>query len=245
MPAVGEVPAAILEAFDDLNKADAIEIVQELRLANDKRNMGDAEFVCRVDLPYPNKENLPRQVELRFEIPASFPLAQIDVYPVGDAVRGFPHQDAETGKLCLQPNTTAPWDATRLKCYFDWAVEWLRDAAQGGVRRVLKLGHGWLERVDQGRKRAARSQVTEGAADQHAELRVVVVQQWSQLERDFVSLKAARAELSNRSRDSARLRIGELREEGGTPLSNPLQLLVVPPLPKLGLPGEGARTHPA
>jgi len=150
-----DIPATTREAFDHLTAAGIVQIVEELRPATKGRDPGDAEFVCRVDVPQPNKEDLPPQVALRVVIPATFPLAHIDVYPEHDAVRGFPHQDAETGKLCLQPSSEAPWDLTRLNCYLDWAAEWLRDAAEGTLlapgdpyelpdfsRRELKLPFG-------------------------------------------------------------------------------------------------------
>ncbi len=126
-----DIPPAIQEAFDHLVASGIAQIVEELRPATARRWLGDAEFSCQVHVPQPNKADIPPLVELRVAIPATFPLARIDVFPVDCTVRGFPHQDAETGKLCLQPSSNAPWDITRLKCYLEWAAAWLRDAARG------------------------------------------------------------------------------------------------------------------
>ena len=131
MAARDDIPLATRRAFEDLRAAGTVPIVAELRPAKEARNTSDAEFVCRVDVPHPNQEDLPPQVDLRVVVPATFPLTRIDVYPLYEAVRGFPHQDAETGKLCLRPSSEAPWNAARLTCYVEWAREWLRDAAQG------------------------------------------------------------------------------------------------------------------
>ena len=131
MAARNDIPPATRQAFEVLRAAGTFPIVEELRPATKTQNAGDAEFVCVVGVPHPNKEDLPPQVDLRVVVPATFPLAIIDVYPRDEAVRGFPHQDAETGKLCLKPSAAAPWDNTRLQCYLDWAAEWLRSAAEG------------------------------------------------------------------------------------------------------------------
>jgi len=131
MPARELIPPTTQQAYDVLCAANIVGIVEALRPATGASDTGDAEFRCRVCVPHPNLENLPPQVSLRVVVPAAFPLAVIDVYPVEESVRGFPHQDAETGKLCLRPGAEAPWDITRLQCYIAWAIDWLREAAQG------------------------------------------------------------------------------------------------------------------
>ena len=52
-------------------------------------------------------------------------------------MNGFPHQEAESKKLCLPEEHLAPRDAQRLVCYVKWAIEWLEDAANG---TLLKSG---------------------------------------------------------------------------------------------------------
>lgn len=127
------IPDAIRRAFESLKRAGAVEIIAPLRQVQDGRYPGDTEFRCRVDVPHPNAENLPPTVVLRVVVAATFPLCTVDVYPEDETVSGFPHQDAETGKLCLRPSFEAPWDVTRLERYLEWAKEWLRDAAQGAL----------------------------------------------------------------------------------------------------------------
>ena len=88
-------------------------------------------FECDVDIPYPNKEGLPQKVSLRVLMPEAFPWEPVEVFSLTDDVKGFPHQDAESGKLCLPEDDFAPRDTSRLVCYVKWAIEWLNDAAKG------------------------------------------------------------------------------------------------------------------
>ena len=77
----------------------------------------------------PNAEKLPGEITLRVVIPETFPREPVEFYP--ENVNAFPHQDAESGKLCLPEEALAPLDASRLLCYVKWAIQWLKDAANG------------------------------------------------------------------------------------------------------------------
>ena len=87
------------------------------------------EFDCIAKVPYPNPEQVPENITLRVSIPETFPMAPVEVFP--ENVNGFPHQDAETGKMCLPEEALAPVNASRLVCYVEWAIQWLKDAANG------------------------------------------------------------------------------------------------------------------
>lgn len=94
--------------------------------------VGSGRFLCTLPVnPQPNAEGLPPRAKLRVEMQATFPLSGVEVYAEEDEFRGFPHQDAETGKLCLKEERLAPWNVTRLGVYLGWVKEWLGDAATG------------------------------------------------------------------------------------------------------------------
>lgn len=153
-----EIPDIILEAYSILLQHRIIEITKplDLSLRNDKN---DCEFECIVEVPYPNLENIPHQVPLRALILKEFPWGPVNFYPKCEEVSGFPHQDAETGKLCLPEERLAPIDAQRLVCYVQWAIEWLKDAANGAL---LKRGDPY-ELPDFSRKSIGNSLLTKYA----------------------------------------------------------------------------------
>ena len=86
-------------------------------------------FRMSVQIPQPNPIALSNEVVLKGRVPECYPYGEIEFFPEGDAVNGFPHQQAETGKLCLPPQSQAPLDNTRLATCAKWAGEWLCDAA--------------------------------------------------------------------------------------------------------------------
>src|ERR1700722_1145059 len=98
--------------------------------------VGAAEFRCRLPVcPHPNPAGLPCHANVRVHLDATFPLSAVSVYLEGPEFQGFPHQDAETGKLCLYEEDRAPWDDRRLVVYLNWAKEWLADAATDQLLR--------------------------------------------------------------------------------------------------------------
>lgn len=129
-----EFPDIVREAYNRLRHHRLVEITLPLR-----ENLRDGEtgweFDCIAKVSYPNPEQVPESVTLRVSIPETFPRGPVDFYP--ENVSAFPHQDAETGKLCLPEEALAPLDASRLVCYVKWALEWCEDAANG---RLLQSG---------------------------------------------------------------------------------------------------------
>ena len=124
----------VIEAYNLLRQQRLVEITIPIR-----KNLTDGEtgweFMCIAKVPCPNVEKLPGEVTLRVVLPETFPREPVEFYP--ENVNAFPHQDAESGKLCLPEEALAPLDASRLVCYVKWALEWLKDAANG---RLLQPG---------------------------------------------------------------------------------------------------------
>ena len=131
-----EILGIIAEAYDLLLQHRIVEITETIRENLDEDATGWV-FECIVEVPCPNKGDIPCEVPLRVLIPEEFPYEPVDIYTMCGEVNGFPHQDAESGKLCLQKEDRAPRDAYRLVCYVKWAIKWLEDAANG---MLLKLG---------------------------------------------------------------------------------------------------------
>ena len=129
-----EFPDIVIEAYNRLLQHRIVEITLPIRVNLAEGETG-WEFKCVAKVPCPNAEKLPGEITLRVVIPETFPREPVEFYPQN--VNAFPHQDAESGKLCLPEEALAPLDASRLVCYVKWAIEWLDDAANG---RLLQLG---------------------------------------------------------------------------------------------------------
>ncbi len=129
------IPDVIKNAYELVVSSGICRITESLR-SDLEGAPGDAEFSCVLPIPTPNSENLPSEVMMRVRIPSTFPLSKVNFFPEGDEVRGFPHQDAETGKLCLIDEFLAPRNKQRLLRYVGWAKEWLEDAAHGVLLRT-------------------------------------------------------------------------------------------------------------
>ena len=126
-----EIPDVIAQAYELLLQHRIVEITEPIQ-RNPRDGTTDWAFKCIVQVPYPNQENLPSEVLLRVSIPEVFPYAPIDIYPLCEDVRGFPHQDAiGLRRLCLHEERLAPRDPSRLVCYVKWAIKWFKDAANG------------------------------------------------------------------------------------------------------------------
>ena len=131
-----EIPDIVVKAYKLLLQHRIVTITETIR-ENNAENATGWEFKCVTEVPYPNQANIPKEVTLRVLISEEFPYEPIDFYPICEVVRGFPHQDSETGKLCLNEEDSAPRNTYRLVCYTKWAVKWLEDAANG---MLLKPG---------------------------------------------------------------------------------------------------------
>jgi hypothetical protein len=131
-----EIPSIILEAYSLLLQRRTVAVTKALCRSSVDGKPGWS-FCCTIDSPQPNSQGVPSQVAFRVLIPDVFPYAPVSFYSESEQVRGFPHQDAETGKLCLRPEDLAPRDAHRLYIYTDWASQWVHDAATGPL-----LAHG-------------------------------------------------------------------------------------------------------
>ncbi|RKU26842.1 hypothetical protein C6497_12410 [Candidatus Poribacteria bacterium] len=132
--ASSEFTDIVIEAYSLLRQQRLVDIIQPIRENLTEGETG-WEFMCVAKVPCPNPKKLPGEIILRVVIPETFPGEPVEFYP--ENVNAFPHQDAETGKLCLPEETLAPLDASRLVCYVKWALDWLKDAANG---RLLQPG---------------------------------------------------------------------------------------------------------
>lgn len=132
-----KISNVVSEAYELLLQCQIVEITETIRenLAEDATGWV---FECVAKVPYPNQENIPSEVPLHVWVPEEFPHEPVDIYPICAEVNGFPHQDAESGKLCLPQEDLAPRDVFRLVCYIKWAIEWLENAAKG---TLLKPGY--------------------------------------------------------------------------------------------------------
>ena len=129
MPPPHDPSPAVAEAFRLIQADPNVQILEPLQ-GIPGGEVGSGRFVCSLPVnPQPNAERLPSRARLRVEMSATFPLSEVEVFAEEAEFRGFPHQDAETGKLCLKEERQSPWDVGRLGTYLAWAEEWLSDAA--------------------------------------------------------------------------------------------------------------------
>jgi len=127
------LPQIAIEAYDLLLQHRLIDITKPLdwgTLVWNSKKQGWI-FECNFTIPFPNKNNLPHVVPFQVLIPEEFPYVPVEFYSLSEDVKAFPHQDAESGKLCLHDERDAPRSAERLVQYVKWAIEWLIDAANG------------------------------------------------------------------------------------------------------------------
>ncbi|HWX17669.1 MAG TPA: hypothetical protein VNY07_13880 [Chthoniobacterales bacterium] len=121
-----EIPIVVQKTYEVLVDSKLVDITEGLKSRTD----GIFEFQCTAPVPE-NKEGLPTRALLRVEIPPTFPLQPVQIYSLEETIRGFPHQDAESHKLCLPPDAEAKYDKTKLRTYIEWSIAWLADAATG------------------------------------------------------------------------------------------------------------------
>ncbi len=129
-----ELPDIVIEAYNLLLQHRLVKITLPIQ-----ENIAEGKtgwvFKCVATVPCPNPEQVPGSITLRVLMPETFPMEPVEFY--SENVNAFPHQDAESGKLCLPEEALAPLDASRLVCYVKWTLEWLKDAANG---RLLQPG---------------------------------------------------------------------------------------------------------
>jgi ThiF family len=103
--------------------------------------LGGRSFDCQLPIPHPNAEGLPSSTPARIVLPDQFPLSKVDIILTDLAMRGFAHQDLQTGSLCLKDDDHYPSEATaRLLAYVEGAIGWLEHAAAG---TLLAPGEYW------------------------------------------------------------------------------------------------------
>lgn len=114
--------------------------VGEFRVADNTSDVREVFLQVVVCPRVPAGGDFPSVVPLELRIALPYPLGRIDVFPRNPKaegaphprITGFPHQDAETGKLCLRPESEASLSTEdRLAQSVRWSVEWLEDAAAG------------------------------------------------------------------------------------------------------------------
>lgn len=133
-PSAARIAYDALLATGELNENDVVQPFQEVG------KFGDASFRVRVPVPA-NSVGLPSAVDLELLIPATFPMADVAVVPVGSDLHGFAHQEGLSGKLCLPTDRHRPPKAKqRLLSYLHDAKTWVSDAAAG---RLLLPGDWW------------------------------------------------------------------------------------------------------
>ena len=106
---MSEFPDIVIEAYNRLLQHRIVEISLPIQ-ANLSEGKTGWEFKCVAKVPYPNTGKVPREVILHVLIPETFPMEPVEFYP--ENVKAFPHQDAETGKLCLPEESLAPLNAS-------------------------------------------------------------------------------------------------------------------------------------
>lgn len=131
-PEEDKLPDIIVEAFDLLLQSRIVEITRHLQWDEIDKKKGWS-FECNFDALVPNKEDLPGLISFKVFIPLEFPLTPVDFYPNIKELIGFPHQDPETGKLCLPEEYLAPKDVKRLAYYVAWAKDWINNAINGNL----------------------------------------------------------------------------------------------------------------
>ncbi|MFN3191479.1 MAG: ThiF family adenylyltransferase [Aureliella sp.] len=124
-----QIPDLIQLGVDQLRASRVCEVRGDLK----QLGCGINTLRCAFATPRDNPAGLPAEIELELFFTKDFPFGSIDVYPASgsDEPRGFPHQDAESSKLCLPFKDDASFDEHRLVAVAEWAKEWLNDAANG------------------------------------------------------------------------------------------------------------------
>lgn len=126
------LPPSIRSAYEKFASEYGDRITDSLGWGKDE---GAFRFRFKVCISGTNLEKFPEQVELQVVIPQTFPFDAPEFYPLSQEVRGFPHQDAETGKLCLASDTQTSLQDKEFADYAREAEEWLLAASSGNLVR--------------------------------------------------------------------------------------------------------------
>jgi len=110
-----KITEIVLKAYELLLQYRIVEIIKSIDCNKEDRKKG-WEFQCNIKIPYANPENISEIITVRVFIPECFPYAPVSFYPISEEIRCFPHQDAETGKLCLRDERFATCDEKKT-CY--------------------------------------------------------------------------------------------------------------------------------
>ena len=127
---VPDLPDVVLEGYRLVLQHRIVDVVVPLAFEPYKSTAAWV-FRCSAPVPVPNAEGLPGVAGLKVIVPDTFPFSPPEIFALREFMGGFPHQDAETGKLCLLEDRLSPRDPSKLVCYLGWAIQWLADAAQG------------------------------------------------------------------------------------------------------------------
>lgn len=131
-----DIPHPIRQGYRLLRQQRDVKVLEDLHAVEDD-GVIVFRFAYEQPVPSPNPEGVPSSVRLRVDVPAMYPFDAPRVYSECKEVQGFPHQDAETGKLCLFDESRSPLDENRLATHIDWTEQWLADAAMG---KLLQAG---------------------------------------------------------------------------------------------------------
>lgn len=124
-----EIPHNLVRGFEHLKSSAICSALGELQ----PKGFGLFAFRCEFEVAGDNAAGLPPTVKIDVWLSKEYPFGAIEVYaaPEEAQLRGFPHQDAESGKLCLPFKDDAPYDVTRLTVFAEWTKNWLADAGGG------------------------------------------------------------------------------------------------------------------
>jgi len=132
-----DVPASIIEAFDHLTATRLVEITKGLREKTPVEGAGRCwQFTAVLEIPSISGTGFSTAVEVRVELHENYPYGKIEIFALADDFRGFAHQDAETGKLCLEDEDRFPRDKSRLVEYIRSVQQWIVDSVTGAIPTV-------------------------------------------------------------------------------------------------------------
>lgn len=126
-----QIPEEILKSYDLFLQYRIVENITKSLSLDVTSTENRWSFECAIRIPFPNKSCLPECVKLEVVLLENYPYSAVQCYSTTEEIKGLPHQDSESGKLCLKEDRLAPCDERKLAVYVTWAKEWLTDAANG------------------------------------------------------------------------------------------------------------------
>ena len=79
MPKQNEIPDIVIEAYNSLRQHRIVEISKPIDWSQGEGAPGWV-FECAAKVPYPNQEEIPREVPLRVLIPEAFPRQPVEIF---------------------------------------------------------------------------------------------------------------------------------------------------------------------